>query len=94
MKESNFFMSLLIPSPSSLGRKIDVYLQPLIEELKELCNFGVCRMIVLRIGFFSCMQPCYEQLMTSRRMVTYLSGIQRGIRHVPFAWEIDRSLGS
>ena len=36
MKESNLFMSLLIPGYRSPGRKIDVYLQPLIEELKEL----------------------------------------------------------
>ncbi|KAA0050361.1 uncharacterized protein E6C27_scaffold88G00930 [Cucumis melo var. makuwa] len=41
MKETNFFMSLLIPGPKSPGRKIDVYLQPLIEELKELWTFGV-----------------------------------------------------
>ncbi|TYK24037.1 CACTA en-spm transposon protein [Cucumis melo var. makuwa] len=41
MKETNFFMSLLIPGPRSPGRKIDVYLQPLIEKLKELWTFGV-----------------------------------------------------
>ncbi|TYK04847.1 uncharacterized protein E5676_scaffold143G00290 [Cucumis melo var. makuwa] len=40
MKETNFFMSLLIPSPKSFGREIDVYLQPLIEELKELWSIG------------------------------------------------------
>ena len=34
-------MSLLIPWPRSPGREIDVYLQPLIEELKELWNFSV-----------------------------------------------------
>ncbi|KAL0540109.1 hypothetical protein IC582_024338 [Cucumis melo] len=41
MKETNFFMSLLILGPKTPGRKIDVYLQPLIEELKELWTFGV-----------------------------------------------------
>ncbi|TYJ97500.1 uncharacterized protein E5676_scaffold85G00050 [Cucumis melo var. makuwa] len=41
MKETSFFMSLLIPDPKSPGREIDVYLQPLIEELKELWTFGV-----------------------------------------------------
>ncbi|TYK08865.1 hypothetical protein E5676_scaffold87G00550 [Cucumis melo var. makuwa] len=41
MKESNIFMSLLIPNRRSPGREIDVYLQPLIEELKELCSLGV-----------------------------------------------------
>ncbi|KAA0043195.1 uncharacterized protein E5676_scaffold302G00300 [Cucumis melo var. makuwa] len=41
MKETNFFMSLLIPGPRSPGRQIYVYLQPLIEELKELWTFEV-----------------------------------------------------
>ncbi|KAA0035764.1 uncharacterized protein E6C27_scaffold403G00390 [Cucumis melo var. makuwa] len=36
IKESNFFMSLLIPNPRTPGREIDVYLRPLIEELTEL----------------------------------------------------------
>ncbi|KAL0556508.1 hypothetical protein IC582_005022 [Cucumis melo] len=34
-------MSLFIPGPKSPGREIDVYLQPLIEELKDLWTFGV-----------------------------------------------------
>ncbi|KAA0049803.1 uncharacterized protein E5676_scaffold142G00300 [Cucumis melo var. makuwa] len=41
MKKSNFFISLLIPSPRSPSRELDVYLQPLIEELKELWSLGV-----------------------------------------------------
>ena len=41
MKETNCFMSLLIPDPISPGKEINVYLQPLIEELKELWNFEV-----------------------------------------------------
>ncbi|KAA0056759.1 TNP2-like transposon protein-like [Cucumis melo var. makuwa] len=39
--ETNCFMSLLISDPRSPGRKIDVYLQPLIEKLKELWTFRV-----------------------------------------------------
>ena len=34
-------LSLLIPDPTSLGNDIDVYLQPLVEELKELWDVGV-----------------------------------------------------
>ncbi|KAL4010220.1 hypothetical protein IC575_030450 [Cucumis melo] len=41
MKETNFFMSLLIPGPKSPGKEIDIYLQPLVDELKELWNVGV-----------------------------------------------------
>ena len=36
MKMSSFMLSLLIPGPTSLGNDIDVYLQLLVEELKEL----------------------------------------------------------
>ncbi|GJX83293.1 hypothetical protein Tco_0332774 [Tanacetum coccineum] len=36
MKESNFMLTLLIPSPKSPGKDIDVYLRPLIEDLQVL----------------------------------------------------------
>jgi hypothetical protein len=42
MKQSSFILSLVIPGPKSPGMDIDVYLQPLIEELQELWNVGVC----------------------------------------------------
>ncbi|RVW49583.1 hypothetical protein CK203_076745 [Vitis vinifera] len=41
MKEMFFMLSLLIPGPQAPGRDIDVYLRPLIEELKELWHEGV-----------------------------------------------------
>ncbi|XP_077249194.1 uncharacterized protein LOC143888641 [Tasmannia lanceolata] len=41
MKQPYMMMSLLIPGPHSPGNAIDVYLQPLIEELKELWVHGV-----------------------------------------------------
>ncbi|KAK9286236.1 hypothetical protein L1049_014622 [Liquidambar formosana] len=41
MKEPFFMMSLLIPGPKSLRNDIDVYLRPLINELKELWENGV-----------------------------------------------------
>jgi len=34
-------MSTLIPGPRAPGNDIDVYLQPLIDELKELWKIGV-----------------------------------------------------
>ena len=34
-------MSLLIPGPNVPGKDIDVFLRPLIDELKELWNVGV-----------------------------------------------------
>jgi hypothetical protein len=41
MKQTSFILSMIIPGPSSPGMDIDVYLQPLIEELQELWNVGV-----------------------------------------------------
>ena len=37
----SFMMALLIPGPDSLGKDIDVYLRPLIDELKILWGIGV-----------------------------------------------------
>ncbi|GJR11103.1 hypothetical protein Tco_0793755 [Tanacetum coccineum] len=36
MKQPNFIFSLIIPGPKAPGDKIDVYIQPLIKELKDL----------------------------------------------------------
>nr|GFA15967.1 reverse transcriptase domain-containing protein [Tanacetum cinerariifolium] len=36
MKESSFMLTLLIPGPKSLSKDIDVYLRPLIDDLKDL----------------------------------------------------------
>lgn len=41
MKEPFFMMSLLIPGPTQPGTNIDVYLRPLVDELKELWENGV-----------------------------------------------------
>ncbi|XP_077224998.1 uncharacterized protein LOC143858225 [Tasmannia lanceolata] len=41
MKQPYIMMSLLIPGPSSPGNDIDVYLQPLVEELRELWETGL-----------------------------------------------------
>ncbi|GJQ90193.1 hypothetical protein Tco_0001332 [Tanacetum coccineum] len=36
MKENSFMLTLLIPGPKSPGKDIDVYLRPLIDDLKDL----------------------------------------------------------
>lgn len=41
MKQSSFILSLIIPGKKNPGNNIDVYLQPLIKELKELWTTGV-----------------------------------------------------
>ncbi len=41
LKQSYWMMSMLVPGPRSPGMNIDVYLQPLIDELKQLWTEGV-----------------------------------------------------
>ena len=41
MKQIFFMMSLLIPSPKYLGRDMDVFLRPMVDELKLLWAEGV-----------------------------------------------------
>ena len=41
MKENNFLLTLLIPGPKSPGRNMDVFLRPLVDELKELWTNGI-----------------------------------------------------
>ncbi|KAA0052280.1 uncharacterized protein E5676_scaffold113G00940 [Cucumis melo var. makuwa] len=41
MKAPFTFLSLLIPGPRSHGKEIDIYLQPLIDELNELWMDGI-----------------------------------------------------
>ena len=41
MKQMFFMMSLLIPGPKSLGRDMDVFLRPIVDELKLLWVEGV-----------------------------------------------------
>ncbi|XP_042472526.1 uncharacterized protein LOC122055220 [Zingiber officinale] len=41
MKQPYFMLSLLIPGPSTPGNNIDIYLQPLIADLKDLWEVGV-----------------------------------------------------
>ena len=36
MKETNFFLSVIVPGRKALGKDIDVYLQLVVDELKEL----------------------------------------------------------
>jgi hypothetical protein len=52
MKQSSFILFFVILGPKSPGMDIDVYLQPLIEELQELWNVGVHTFDVSRKKYF------------------------------------------
>ncbi|GJV60011.1 hypothetical protein Tco_1466111 [Tanacetum coccineum] len=50
MKESSFMLTLLIPGPKSPGKDIDVYLRPLIDDLKVLWALKCVETIDVAIG--------------------------------------------
>ncbi|XP_062074039.1 uncharacterized protein LOC133778190 [Humulus lupulus] len=52
MKETNFMLTLLIPAPLSPGKDFDVFLRPLVDELKELWVNGVQTQDVVDGSFF------------------------------------------
>jgi len=54
MKQMSFILSLVIPGPSSPGMDIDVYLQPLIDELLELWNVGYRHLMLQRWKILIC----------------------------------------
>ena len=42
MKDEYMFLSIIVPGPKNPKGKLDVFLQPLIAELKTLWEVGVC----------------------------------------------------
>jgi len=53
MKRKYMMLSMMISSPKQLGNDIDVYLNPLIEDLKLMC------LTHLRMNLFDCMRCCF-----------------------------------
>src|SRR4051812_30284629 len=52
MRREVMFLTVLIPGDKSPGMKIDVYLQPLIDELKSVWQVGLRTYDVARKNFF------------------------------------------
>ncbi|CAH9132998.1 unnamed protein product [Cuscuta epithymum] len=53
MKRQFLFLSVLVPGPKNPAKRIDVYLQPLIEELKELWEVGAITYDALSKEYFN-----------------------------------------
>ena len=96
MKEPYFMLSLLILGPHQPGNEIDIYLKPLVDELKELWEKGVETYDASNKSIFRCVQLCCEQYMTTLDLVTCLSGGQRVIifvilatmNHIQKLWKV------
>nr|GEW56071.1 hypothetical protein [Tanacetum cinerariifolium] len=61
MKENSFMLTLLIPGPKSPRKNIDVYLRPLIEDLKQYLPDKITKPIIELCSFFK--QICSATLM-------------------------------
>lgn len=85
MKQQNVMLSMLLPGPDGPGDAIDVYLQPLIEELIELWEDGVDTYdSSTKTNFKLRAQLFFGQCMTSLLMEIYQAIAQRESWHVQF----------
>ena len=66
MKPQSLMLSILIPGPSSPGKYIDVYMRPLLDELKELWVNGVETRIV---PYSICVQQSCRPLTATQLML-------------------------
>lgn len=80
MKTPYFIMSLLIPGPKCPGNDIDIYLQPMIEELKELWD-GVETYDTHSKSNFLCGWLSCGRLMTFLHMVIFQGGQLKASLH-------------
>ena len=76
MKQSFFMLSLLILSPTALGNDIDIYLQPLIDELQELWEHEVTTYDVASKQNFL-MHAAILWTVTFLHMQTFQGGVRR-----------------
>ena len=85
MKRKYMMLSMMISSPKQPWNDIDVYLSPLIEDLKLMWDQGVEDLTDLLMKLSSFM-PCYfAPSMTFQHMVTYQVIVLRVIKHVQYA---------
>ncbi|XP_059316109.1 uncharacterized protein LOC132066941 [Lycium ferocissimum] len=73
MKPPYCFLSLLIPGPKAPGNDIDVYLEPLVDELRELWYYGVDTYDASRRENF-CMRAALLWTINDFPAYAYLSG--------------------
>ena len=77
MTQSNMILSMLIPSAGSLGDAIDIYLQSLIEEIKELWEISVRHLMHQLDVISNFMQLYFGQLTIFLLMECCLDGVLR-----------------
>ena len=82
MTASSFMMALLILGSDSSGRDIDVYLRPLIDELKILWEMGFETYDCVSKKNSTTVLCLCGQWLTFLRTCTYVVGVQVATKHV------------
>ena len=75
MKEPYLMLTLLIPGPSSPSKDIDVFLRPLVDELKELWSEGIVEQDACNGNNSDCELLCYGLLMIFSLGAVYQDGV-------------------
>jgi len=70
MKRKFMMLSMMTTDPKQPGNDINVYLNPLIEDLNILWNEGLMCLMHLRMNISNCMQCYFALSMTSLHMET------------------------
>ncbi|CAL2271438.1 unnamed protein product [Prunus armeniaca] len=84
MKRKFMMLTLLIPGPKQPGNDIDVYLEPLIDDLKSLWD-GIGGVYDAHNGEYFTLRAACGQLMISPPMETYLVVLLKDIKLVQYA---------
>ncbi|XP_060962041.1 uncharacterized protein LOC133032191 [Cannabis sativa] len=87
MKREFVMMALLIPGPSAPGKDIDVFLRPLIDELKELWENGVRTFDIVDQEYFTMRAARYGRLMIFQRYGTVSGYSTQGYKACPVCEE-------
>ena len=81
MKQSSLILSMVIPGDKGPGNDIDIFLQLLIEKLKQFGRM-LMHLMLPTTKYLNYGQLCYGLLMIFQHMPIYLAGVQRDGSHV------------
>jgi len=81
MKKKYMMLFMMISDPRQLGNDIDVYLSPLIEDLKLMSDQGMKYLTDLLMKLSRCMSCYFSSSMTFQHMVSYQGIMLRVIKH-------------
>ena len=88
MKEPYLILTLLIMGTSSPGKDIDVFLRPLVDELKELWSEGIVEQDACNGNNSDCELLCYGLLMIFSLGAVYQDGVARVTKLAQHAMQI------